>query len=195
MSHTGNLANPFTYATITRVQAAATAKLRARPPQAKEDREFALRLGALLVHMMSFGGARAIVSALDCTGLTFVQMKALVTVGADSDEETSVKYVAKSLGVSLPSASRAVDGLVKKELATRIEDPEDRRVRLISLTDGGQRLVDEIVASRVEGLERFVAELSPAERRKLDGALELLLEREELAELYNAHAKRVGVGQ
>jgi DNA-binding MarR family transcriptional regulator len=156
------------------------------------DRDFALRLGAFLMHVMSYGGAGAVVQALDDTGLTFVQMKTLVTVGSDPDEETSVKHVAESLGVSVPSASRAVDGIVKKGLATRLEDPDDRRVRRITLTDEGQELVDKIVSSRLEGMERFVAELGDAERSKLDSALEVLLEREELSEIYRSHGRRAG---
>jgi DNA-binding MarR family transcriptional regulator len=155
------------------------------------DRDFALRLGALLMHVMSYGGAGAVVRALDGTGLSFVQMKTLITVGSDSDEETSVKHVAESLDVSLPSASRAVDGIVKKGLATRVEDPDDRRLRRISLTEEGHALVDQIVSSRLEGLERFVAELEPAERKTLDSALDVLLQREELAEIYRSHGRRV----
>jgi DNA-binding MarR family transcriptional regulator len=170
----------------------------ATPPKAKaaakgSDTDFALRLGALFAHVMgSYGGAGAVVRALDGTGLTFIQMKALITVGAcATDEQSSVKFIAESLDISLPSASRAVEGLVKKDLATRIEDPEDRRVKRISLNDAGQELVDELVASRLEGLEAFVAELSPAERSKLDAALEVLLQRDELQEIYRSHGRRV----
>lgn len=164
-----------------------------KPPRGTSgtDRDFALRLGALLMGVMSHGGAGAVIQALDGTGLTFIQLKTLVTIGSDPDEETSVKHVAENLGVSLPSASRAVDGIVKKGLVTRVEDPDDRRVKRISLTDAGQELVDRIVASRLQGLERFVAELAPEEREKLDDALAVLLQREELAEIYRSHGRRV----
>lgn len=157
----------------------------------RRDRDFALRLGAVLVHVMSYGGAGGVIRALDRTGLSFVQMKTLVTIGGAGSDDVSVNQVADLLGVSLPSASRAVEGLVKKGLATRVEDPVDRRVRRLSLTDDGQALVDEIVVSRLEGLERFIGELSAAERSKLDAALELLLEREELQKIYRSHGTRV----
>jgi DNA-binding MarR family transcriptional regulator len=170
---------------------AATEKPVTGPAPKGEDRDFALRLGALLLHAMSYGGAGSVVRAIEETGLSFVQMKALVTIGGAGEGETSIKHVAASLGVSLPSASRAVDGLVKKRLATRVEDSEDRRLRRVSLTAAGEGLVDEILAARLEGLERFVSELDPAERRKLDAALELLLEREELGAIYRSHGRRV----
>jgi DNA-binding MarR family transcriptional regulator len=130
--------------------------------------------------------------AIDETGLSFIQFKALTTVAVGQDEEQcSVKLVAERLGVSVPSASRAVDDLVKRGLVRRVEDPDDRRVRRVSVSPAGRELTGQIFAARVEGLERFVATLSPAERRKLDVALEVLLKREEIDELYRSHARRV----
>ena len=101
-----------------------------------------------------------------------------------------MKSLAERLGVSLPSASRAVDGLVKKGLATRAEDPEDRRVRRIALSAKGSRLADTVIAARLRGLERFAAGLEPAERDGLESALELLLERDEIAAIHRTHSRR-----
>lgn len=143
------------------------------------------------MHVMSYGGVGGMIRALDSTGLSFVQVKTLATIDGSGGGDVSVNQIADLLGVSLPSASRAIEVLVQKGLVTRVEDPADRRVRQISLTGDGQGLVDEIVASRVEGLERFIGELTPAERRKLDAALELLLERDELQEIYRSSQRRV----
>jgi len=60
----------------------------------------------------------------------------------------------------------------------RVEDPDDRRVRRLSITDKGRRLAGEIVAARLADLEAFAADLSPAQRRKLDAALEAVLDEE-----------------
>jgi DNA-binding MarR family transcriptional regulator len=118
-------------------------------------------------------------------------MKTLVTVSGD-EEPSAINSVSERLGISLPSASRAVDGLFKKGLVTRVEDTEDRRVRRVVLTDEGQEVANRLITARLEGLESFVAGLSAAERRKLDAALELLLERPEIADIYETHARRVG---
>ena len=44
--------------------------------------------------------------------------------------------------------SRAVDALVKEKLATRVEDPDDRRVRRVKITAKGKDLVDTLVTVR-----------------------------------------------
>ena len=78
------------------------------------------------------------VISIDETGLNFPQMKALVRLaGHDDREPPTVKEVAERLGISLASASRAVDDLVRRDLATRVEDADDRRVRRVSLTANG----------------------------------------------------------
>jgi DNA-binding MarR family transcriptional regulator len=154
------------------------------------DRELALRLGTLVLCTMSTDGG-GVIRAIDESGLTFVQMKTLVTVSGD-EEPSAINSVSERLGISLPSASRAVDGLFKKGLVTRVEDTEDRRVRRVVLTDEGQEVANRLITARLEGLESFVAGLSAAERRKLDAALELLLERPEIADIYETHARRAG---
>jgi DNA-binding MarR family transcriptional regulator len=180
------------FAIIPSVEAATKAK-RARKDSKRTsaDRELALRLGTLMRHALGSDGG-AVMRAIDQTGLSFVQFKALAVLAEREDEEqTSVKLVAERLGVSVPSASRAVDDLVKRDLATRVEDPNDRRVRRLALTAAGRELTDQLMDARVAGLERFVATLSATERRKLDAALDVLLKREEIADLYRSHARRV----
>jgi DNA-binding MarR family transcriptional regulator len=169
----------------------AATKTRTKPARTgTSDRELALRLGSLM--LCSFGtDGGSVIRAIDETGLSFTQMKALVRIaGHDESEPWTVKDVSERLGISLASASRAVDGLVKRKLATRVEDAEDRRVRRVSLTATGQSMADELMAARLAGLERFVETLGADERRKLDAALELLLERDDVADIYRTHRKR-----
>ena len=99
--------------------------------------------------------------------------------------------MSEALNVSAASASRAANGLVKKGLASRLEDADDRRVRRLTLTAKGDALADRIITARMAGLEEFVASLSPTERKKLDSALALLLQRDEIAEIYRNHERRL----
>jgi len=154
------------------------------------DRELAVRLGALMLHALGSDGG-AVMRAIDETGLNVIQFKALIRLSRADEGQSSVKSVAEQLGVSVPSASRAIDDLVKRGLASRVEDPDDRRVRRVSLTAVGRELSDQVTAARVAGLERFVTTLSATERRKLDAALEVLLKREEISDLYRSHGRRV----
>jgi len=142
--------------------------------------------------LCSFGSdGGSVIRAIDESGLGFTQMKALVRLAGHADDEpATVKLVAEQLGISLASASRAVEGLVKRALATRVEDPDDRRVRRVSLTADGQEMADELMAARLAGLERFVESLGADERRKLEAALEVLLRRDDIADIYRTHRKR-----
>jgi DNA-binding MarR family transcriptional regulator len=166
------------------------AATKARSGSKASDRELALRLGSLM--LCSFGSdGGSVIRAIDETGLAFTQMKGLVTLSGHTDEEPmTVNDLSEELGLSLASASRAVDGLVRRKLATRVEDPDDRRVRRVSLTSAGQAIADELMAARLAGLQRFVDTLSADERRKLEAALEVLMERDDISDIYSKHRKR-----
>jgi len=161
------------------------------PAQAtSSDRDLAIRLGSMMLFL--FGGrADEVIRVIDESGLTFIQMKALVILETAVGDVSTVTGLSEALGVSAASASRAVNGLVKKGLASRIEDAEDRRVRRLTLTAKGNALADRIISSRMAGLEEFAASLSPTERKRLDSALAVLLQREEIAEIYRNHERRL----
>jgi DNA-binding MarR family transcriptional regulator len=143
-----------------------------------ELRETAARLGAFLRHIFIFSGGEHL-RKMEESGLSLTQVKALLMLaGPEGEEQYAGRDIAERLQVSLASVSRAVDGLVRSRLVRRIEDPDDRRVRRLSITDKGRRLAGEIVAARLADLEAFAADLSPAQRRKLDAALEAVLDEE-----------------
>ena len=148
-----------------------------------------MRLGALMLSCMTSDGGAAI-RAIDDSGLSFTQVKLLLSLGG-LEEAPTLKPLAESLGLSLASASRAADGLVRRELATRTEDPHDRRQRRLALTEAGDRLAEGIIAARLEGLGHFAATLSPVEREALERALALLLERGEVRDAYRKYRKGV----
>jgi DNA-binding MarR family transcriptional regulator len=153
------------------------------------DRELAYRLGSVILSCFGADGGAAI-RAIDESGLTFTQMKVLMTVAGPGEAPPGLKPVAEGLGLSLPAVSRAVDGLVKRGLVARTEDPSDRRQRLLTGTEEGERLAGRIMAARLEGLGRFAASLTDEERGHLDAALELLLERDEVAAVYRTYRRQ-----
>ena len=158
------------------------------PPLSASDRELGYRLGAVMLRCMSSDGGTAI-RVIDESGLTFTQMKVLMTLAGAVDERSTLKPLAEKLGLSLPSASRAVDELVNRDLVARIEDETDRRQKRLSLTPAGEQLSQRVVAARLEGLGQFAASLTDTERERLGEALALLLEREEIAAVYHQYKK------
>jgi DNA-binding MarR family transcriptional regulator len=110
--------------------------------------------------------------------LTLTQMKALFQL--TTVDELALKEIADGLGLSDPATSRAVDGLVKRELVERSEDPADRRIKRVRLTSRGRKTIDELAAVRIATFQRLVEELSDHERARLADALEPILTRQDL---------------
>src|SRR5919197_3407157 len=164
---------------------AATAKATA----AKVSKDLPLKLGALFLRCMGPQSGE-VLRVLDESGLTFVQMKALVELQNPADGLDTVTALADELGISAASASRAADSMVRQKLVTRIEDPDDRRVRRLALTAKGRDLTDRIISARLAGLEAFTASLDSDERQKLEAALDALLERPEIAEIYRNYERK-----
>src|SRR3954471_8556627 len=106
---------------------------------------------------------------------SFSQVKMMFLL--EDGGEHSVKEIATHLGLSLPAASRAVDGLIQRGWVTRRESAEDRRSRLVALTDDGRAVVDRVLRARLKTLERFAQELTPDERAGLSAALLPIVER------------------
>src|SRR3954462_11997842 len=109
-----------------------------------EAAETALRLGAFFRYFFAFDSGSHL-RAMEESGLSLAQCKALfVLAGSAQHSGVSGRELAESIGLSGAAISRAVDGLVEDGHVTRIEDPDDRRVRLIAITDNGRRAVDKI---------------------------------------------------
>src|SRR5690242_4367545 len=152
-----------------------------------EATDTAARIAAFLHHVFLYDRGNQL-RVIEETGLSITQCKALLELGGLGGDERAwqVSDLAERFGVSVPSMSRAVDALVKAKLANRVEDPDDRRVRRVKITAKGRELVAKIVTVRMTGIEAFVSTLSSTQRRKLDAAVESLMEREDLAQTYEA---------
>ena len=156
------------------------------PAATPETRATAARMTALLRHVFLYDRGNQL-RVIEESGLSLTQCKALLELGGlgrEAAHQWQVGDLAEHLGVSVPSMSRAVDGLVKKRLATRIEDPDDRRARRVAITAKGKDLVETLVTVRQAGIEAFAATLSAAQRRKLDAAVDSLMEREDIAQAF-----------
>jgi DNA-binding MarR family transcriptional regulator len=159
---------------------------------APEAQATAARLTALFRHLFLYDRGNQL-RLIEESGLSLTQCKVLLEMGGlgRTAEAWQVGDLADLFGVSVPSMSRAVDALVKDGLATRIEDPDDRRVRQVRITTQGKDLVETLVAFRQSGIEAFASTLSAAQRRKLDAAVDSLMDRDDIAHTYE-HLKGGG---
>lgn len=77
------------------------------------------------------------------------------------------KDLAASLGLEGPSLVRLIDTLLSKGLILRVEDEQDRRAKLISLTEEGRRLVEEIRKAMIPLESGLLASFDEAELARL----------------------------
>ncbi len=150
-----------------------------------EAQATAARLSALVRHLFLYDCGNQL-RVIEESGLSMTQCKALLELGGlgRATEARQVSDLAETFGVSVPSMSRAVESLVKAGLATRVENPEDRRARQVAITSKGKDLVDTLVVVRHAGMEMFTASLSAVQRRKIDAAVDSLMDRGDIAEAY-----------
>lgn len=87
---------------------------------------------------------------------------------------TAGGLVATSM-VTSGAITNRVDRLEAKGLVTRETDPANRRSVLITLTDRGRSLVDEVVADHLDNERRLLAPLTEEEQDQLAGLLRKLL--------------------
>lgn len=85
-----------------------------------------------------------------------------------------VTEVGEHLGVTSAAASQMLDRLVSQGLIERKEDPEDRRVKRIELTDEGQHVYERGIQARQSWMEDLATSLSEAERQAIASALETM---------------------
>lgn len=85
-----------------------------------------------------------------------------------------VTEVGDHLGVTNAAASQMVERLVQQGLIERAEDPSDRRVKQLSLTEKGRRLVLDSIEARRHWMEQLTDVLDADELAQIIQALTIL---------------------
>jgi len=75
------------------------------------------------------------------------------------------RELAEQAGISAPTATRMVNGLLQRGLVTRIDDPIDRRAVVISLTDSGRAALTRKQREYAARRRRLAAAVEPHEQR------------------------------
>ncbi len=135
-------------------------------------RELAEALGDLW-RRLATGSENASFVLIAELGLSLTQVKTLFLLG-ESAESLSVGDLSGRLGISLPAASRTVDGLLQRGWIERREDERDRRCKRVTITAGGRDVAQRIADARMQGLEAFAASLTEEQREGLHAALSSL---------------------
>jgi DNA-binding MarR family transcriptional regulator len=106
------------------------------------------------------------------TGLTMPQITTLFRLHYRGS--CAVSDISTYLDVTPPAASQLTDRLVHSGLLERTEDPNDRRVKVISLTHKGRMMVQKSLDSRRTWLDKLVQNLSEEEQGAIAKSLTTL---------------------
>ena len=99
------------------------------------------------------------------------QASLLFTIASKKEEGISVKELAKKTGVTPGAITQFVDALVKKQLVRRDEDPADRRIVRLTLTDSARNHFSEFRSTFLSSATRAFDVLSDDEIAQISGLL------------------------
>jgi len=83
----------------------------------------------------------------------------------------NVSRLASGTGVSCATMTGVVDGLLTAKLVTRETDEEDRRAFVVTITEIGQDLLDQVLPQHYQRVSRIMSLLDETERSQLKGLL------------------------
>src|SRR5438552_9704546 len=86
----------------------------------------------------------------------------------------TMSALAEAEQVRRPTITRLVDGLERRGLVRRVNDPADGRVQLVEATAAGKRLLQKGRARRVERLLKDIAHLPAEDQEVLARAAQLM---------------------
>lgn len=95
-------------------------------------------------------------------GLTPVQYAALSKVGLTPGVDQ--RTLARSIGLDTSTTAGVIDRLETRGLMQRTASPEDRRVRLLGLTEQGQEVLQAVEPDMLKAQQRILKPLSAVER-------------------------------
>jgi MarR family transcriptional regulator, organic hydroperoxide resistance regulator len=119
---------------------------------------------------------------------SMAQLKTLFVLAREGP--VPIGRAAELMNIGLPTASHLIERLVQLGLASRTEDQADRRRTLASLTEQGERLVNQLRQGSSNQLRSWIAQMSAEEQAALLLGLRAL---ERIAQL--ALAAGGGTGQ
>lgn len=130
-----------------------------------------LRLQVLINEMLKCCEDRRIFESQKL-GLARAEIKCLMLF--NGQRYLTVKGMAQKMDVAKSRITKITNGLIEKGLAKRIDDPNDARVKLISLTPAGAQKSEEITTFLRSIHRKILLQMSTEERKHVLSQMELL---------------------
>jgi DNA-binding MarR family transcriptional regulator len=136
-------------------------------PRQAPARTIADRLHSAAIHLLR--RLRVEDKALGLTGPRTSALAVIVFRGP-----LTMSALAEAEQVRRPTITRLIDGLERRGLVRRVNDPADGRVQLVEASAAGKRLLQRGRARRVERLMQGVTQLSVDDQQVLARAADLM---------------------
>ena len=118
------------------------------------------------------GAIRAEMRSRRRSDLSVMQFRTLVYLNLNPG--ASLSALAEYLGLTLPTVSQMINGLVEKGVVARENSPTDRRRIMLSLTGRGQSLLEKSIFGTQARLVEILAQLDTHDFETLHQAMRLL---------------------
>jgi len=105
-------------------------------------------------------------------GLPEAELRCLLQF--QNERYLTAKAIAGRLNVAKSRVTKIVDGLLRRKLVERTDDPDDSRIKLLKLTTAGEKQVVEIVSFRREMHTKVLDQFSLEQRSALFNGLSQL---------------------
>ncbi len=109
------------------------------------------------------------------SGLSMSQIGALFQIHRKGT--CGVSDIGDDLGITSAAASQMLERLVNQGLIVRSEDPHDRRVKQIILTEKGRKTLQEGIQARQSWLDDLAKIMTPKEQDQVVAALKIMIEK------------------
>ena len=106
------------------------------------------------------------------TGLSMPQVSILMQLHYKGT--CGISQISERFDISTAAASQLADKLVQSGHMERAEDPHDRRVKVLRLSETGAKLVNDGIEERYRWMSELAASLNAEEKVKVAEALEIL---------------------
>ena len=100
------------------------------------------------------------------------ELRCLVLFG--DERYLTAKSIAQKMNVVKSRVSKIIDGLIKKNLVQCIADPEDSRVKLLSLTPAGHKKINDIKHFMEDVHGQVLSQMAPDQRKAMLTHLDIL---------------------
>ena len=106
------------------------------------------------------------------TGLSMPQFSILMQLHHKG--ACGMSAISERFEVTPAAASQLVDKLVQSGFIVREEDPNDRRAKVLNLTDQGRELIQRGIEERYRWVDQLSGRLTEAERTQISEALDIM---------------------